>query len=285
MDDFKDRVAIVTGGASGIGRALCEELGRRGAIVVVADINAGGAGIVATGIAAAGGRASAAPLDTTQAEQVQQLVEATAAVHGRLDLMFNNAGIAISGEALDMSLEHWRRIVDVNLLGVVYGVAAAYPLMARQRGGHIVNTASIAGLIGQPTLSAYCMVKHGVVGLSTTLRIEGKAHGVKVSVVCPGFVSTGIQEATTLLHVDRKDILALVPFKAIAAQDAARRILRGVARNREYIVFPFYARLFWWLHRLWPGLLAPGLHLALAKFRALRKPPATTAPPGPPDTD
>lgn len=119
MNPFENKVAIVTGGASGIGRALCEELSQRGAaIVVVADINADGAQQVASSIVAAGGRAGEAHLDVSRADQVQGLVDDTVSEHGRLDYMFNNAGIAMCGEVRDMDLEHWQRIVDINLWGV-----------------------------------------------------------------------------------------------------------------------------------------------------------------------
>jgi NAD(P)-dependent dehydrogenase (short-subunit alcohol dehydrogenase family) len=273
MSGFNDLVAIVTGGASGIGRALCEELGARGAIVVVADLDSPGANAVALAIGGSGGHAEAAELDTTDAARVQQLVQITVAKHGRLDLMFNNAGIAVVGEALDTSLEQWRRIVDVDLLGVVYGTAAAYAVMVRQGGGHIVNTASFAGLVSHAGMAAYCMAKHGVVGLSGAMRIEGAARGVKVSAVCPGIVATGIQQSATLLNVERKDVLAMVPVKAIEARDAARRILKGVARNRGTIVFPYYARLLWWVQRLCPALLAPLHRRSIADFRALRRTP------------
>src|SRR5574341_1086121 len=186
MDYYKDKVAIVTGGASGIGRALCEDLGRRGAQIVAADINMEGAEKAVTAIISAGGRAQAARLDVTKAEDVRRLVRETASKHGRLDFMFNNAGIVSIGDSRDMDLEHWQRILDVNLMGVLYGTTAAYTLMARQGFGHIVNIASSAGLIPVPLLTPYVTTKFGVVGLSHSLRLEGVRLGVKVSVVCPG---------------------------------------------------------------------------------------------------
>ena len=146
---FQNQIAIVTGGASGIGRALCEELTRRGAVVAVADINYEGAQAVASAIAANGGRATAALLDVTRAENVERLVEDTVRTHGRLDYMFNNAGIGVAGEVRDLSLDHWRKCIDINLWGVIYGTTVAYAAMLRQGSGHIVNTASAAGLIGR----------------------------------------------------------------------------------------------------------------------------------------
>jgi NAD(P)-dependent dehydrogenase (short-subunit alcohol dehydrogenase family) len=188
MTRFSGATAIVTGGASGIGRALSEALARRGAPVVVADRNADGAAEVARAIVAAGGSARSEALDVTDAAAVERLVDETAREHGRVDLMFNNAGIAIIGEETDVSLDDWRKVVDVNLWGVVHGIRAAYPRMVRQGSGHIVNTASLAGLSPAPFEISYTATKYAVVGLSRALRAEAAAHGVKVSVVCPGFI-------------------------------------------------------------------------------------------------
>ena len=214
MEHYKDKIAIVTGGASGIGRALCEELGRRGAQVVVADINMEGAERTASTITAAGGRVRAVHVDVTKAEDVRRLIQETASAHGRLDFMFNNAGIVTVGEVRDMDLGHWHRILDINLMGVIYGTTAAYALMIKQGFGHIVNTASAAGLGPFPLLASYVMTKHAVVGLSTTLRLEGAGLGVKVSVVCPGFVRTEIFN-TPMVNAPREEVVSKIPPRMI----------------------------------------------------------------------
>src|SRR5215468_9923053 len=152
---FENLITIVTGGASGIGRALCDELARRGATVIVADINLPGARNVADAIAASGGTACAANVDVRDAASVQALVDDTFKRHGRLDIIFNNAGIGVGGELHELGLEHWRTAIEVNLMGVVHGVAATYPIMVRQGTGQIVNTASLAGLIASPGLGPY----------------------------------------------------------------------------------------------------------------------------------
>ena len=265
---FEGGVAIVTGGASGIGRALCEELARRGALAVAADINYEGAQGVAAAIVANGGRATAARLDVTRAEEVERLVDETVREHGRLDYMFNNAGIGAGGEVRDISLEDWRKCIDINLWGVIYGTRAAYAAMLRQGSGHIVNTASAAGLIGEPGLAPYSVTKSAVVALSAALRAEGEALGVRVSVVCPGFVDTAIYENAIGMHIDKAEFLAKLPVKLVSAQDAATATLLGVERNEAIIVFPFYARLAWWLMRINPNALAGFHRKMLANLRA-----------------
>jgi len=267
--DFKDKVALVTGAGSGIGRALCMALGRAGAIVVATDIDPRTASETAAAVVAAGGRGHADTLDVTDASAVQRAVDAVAMQHGRLDLMINNAGFAVAGEALDHALAHWRRIVDVNVMGVVHGTLAAYALMQRQRSGCIVNIASLAGLVRAPLLTPYSMTKHAVAGLTLNLRAEAARHGVAVNTVCPGFIESRIFDAA-VTSIPKQDMLGLIPFRFIPADRAADRILRGVARNEACIVFPFYAKLMWWLHRLSPALMEPIARKALADADKLR---------------
>jgi NAD(P)-dependent dehydrogenase (short-subunit alcohol dehydrogenase family) len=264
MNPFADKVAIVTGGASGIGRAVCEELVRHGARVVIADVNAGGAAEAARVL---GDAATSVRLDVTDAGAVQRAVDDVANDHGRLDYLFNNAGIAILGDARHMTLEDWTHLIDVNVHGVVHGVAAAYPIMIRQGFGHIVNTASVAGLAAVPAATGYALTKHAVVGLSTSLRCEGVGFGVKVSVVCPGFINTPIVNSAKLLDVDREEVMSRFPAKLHSADDCARAIVKGVARNRAIIVVTWPAKVAWFLYRL-----APGLMMRLARVAAERSP-------------
>jgi NAD(P)-dependent dehydrogenase (short-subunit alcohol dehydrogenase family) len=248
---FADRVAIVTGGASGIGRSLVTALHRGGARVVVADLNGDLAESVAREL---GPRVRAEPVDVTDAAAVQRLVDGTVAREGRLDLMFNNAGIAVFADARDTSLEDWNRQIDVNLRGVVHGVVAAYPLMVRQGSGHIVNTASAAGLLPSPATIAYAATKHAVVGLSLTLRTEAVHHGVGVSVICPGLIQTPMVQAAKIVGPTRERVLAESPLKLYSSDRLATAVLRGVARNRAIIPFTPEVRAMWWLHRLSPAI-------------------------------
>lgn len=255
MEVFNGKTAIVTGAASGIGRALCEELTRRGARVVLADLNEGLLEETVRALTGAGGEARAASLDVRDYEAVKKLVDDTVAEHGRLDFIFNNAGIAVGSEAHEQTIDAWRKVIDTNLYGVINGVAAAYPVMVRQGTGHIVNTASMAGLIAIPGEISYTTSKHGIVGLSGALRIEGALHGVKVSVVCPGFIRTPIYETAEMVKMNRDVVLRMLP-KGSPPEKAARIILDDVARNRAVIIPPRYARALWWLQRLAPGLVS-----------------------------
>jgi NAD(P)-dependent dehydrogenase (short-subunit alcohol dehydrogenase family) len=264
-------VALVTGGASGLGRALSEALAMDGAFVVVGDINGSKAEEVAAVIRHRGGSAEAAALDVSSEAEVGQVVSKVVAAHGRLDFMFNNAAVAIVGELRDGNAADFRRVVDVNLFGVVHGTMAAYGVMLRQGFGHIVNLSSMTGLMPTPLLTAYSTTKWAIVGFSTALRAEATGLGVKVSVVCPGLVRTDMGEHNVYWNVRKEDYLPRLPWRWMVKPDkAAKCILRGVERNQALIVFPFSVRVGWWLHRAFPWAFVPLMRIMLSRFRALR---------------
>jgi NAD(P)-dependent dehydrogenase (short-subunit alcohol dehydrogenase family) len=262
------RVAIVTGGGSGIGAAISRALGARGDTVVVADIDGASAQLVADEV---GG--SAAKVDVRDGEAVQALVDDTVAAHGRLDLIFNNAGIGVGGDATELTTAHWDRIIDINLRGVTNGVAAAYPVMARQRSGHIVNTASIAGLLAPPYLTPYVATKHAVVGLSLALRGEAKAYGVKVTAVCPGWTDTPILDSTGPDDLPKTSMSeqeggvresAQRMGKLYSPEALAQDVLEAIAKNKALLVTPGKFRVMWRLSRISPTGFA-GLMSALTR--------------------
>ena len=249
------RVAIVTGGGSGIGAALSRALGRRGDTVVVADIDGAAAQRIADEV---GG--TAAKVDVRDGEAVQALVDETVRDHGRLDLMFNNAGIGVGGDATELTTAHWDRIIDINLRGVTNGVSAAYPVMAKQGSGHIINTASVAGLIPSPYMAPYVATKHAVLGLSLSLRGEAKAYGVKVLAVCPGWTDTAILDSTgpddlpkTSLAKDGGVRETAQKMGKLYSPDAlAQDVLEAIAKDKAVLVVPGKFRVMWRLMRLSP---------------------------------
>ncbi|WP_067490692.1 SDR family NAD(P)-dependent oxidoreductase [Actinomadura hibisca] len=267
-------IAIVTGGASGIGRAVATSLVARGDTVIVTDINADGARRVADKLNTLGrGKATAAALDVTDAGAVAELYRGVKADHGRLDLVFNNAGISIGGAAEELTLDHWDRAIDINLKGVVHGVHAAYPIMLEQGSGHIVNTASLAGLVPMPLGIPYTATKHAVVGLSLGLRAEAAGRGVKVSVVCPSFVDTPLLTnvnpdlPTTSMSGDAKEDIKKASPRLYTAEKLARDIIRGVDRNQALIVAPAHGRAAWRGVRLNPGVAVKVASLAVGRLR------------------
>jgi NAD(P)-dependent dehydrogenase (short-subunit alcohol dehydrogenase family) len=270
---YDGAVAVVTGGASGIGRALAEGLAQRGAEVVLADRQGELAGQVAAGICAKGGKATAAEVDVTDFQSLNRLVQQSHADKGRLDYFFNNAGIGIGGEVKDYQIDDWNQVFAVNISGVANGVQAAYPIMVRQGFGHIVNTASMAGLMPTPMIVSYGAAKHAVVGLSTSLRIEAATAGVRVSVLCPGVIRTPILTGgkygrmMTPLPAE-KQLRNLERLRPMEPALFARQALRAIAKNRAIIILPSWWKVFWWINRLSPALgLAVGRQMYLSTKR------------------
>ncbi|HTR63991.1 MAG TPA: SDR family oxidoreductase [Candidatus Binataceae bacterium] len=274
MESLGNKVVIVTGGGMGLGEALCEEMASRGAMVVVADINQEAAERVASSIVRKGLRGTAVVVDVSREAEVQQMIDTTVSRCGRLDYIFNNAAIAIGGDARDISLEQWERVLKINLHGVVYGTIHAYQVMAKQGFGHIVNISSASGLTPQPGNAPYCTCKHGIIGLSLSLRFEGVDLGVKVSAVCPGDMKTSMYENMIVMNATRERVVEIsrrshFPIPQISARDAAQRILRGVSRNQALIVFPASVRWIWRVSRLFPSLMYRASLYRMRMFRNL----------------
>ena len=254
------RTAIVTGGASGIGQALAEELASRDVFVVVADRQLELGEQVAKGIRERGGLAISVELDVRNLDRFQEVVEMVLGQHHRLDFLFNNAGIGVGGLAHDCHASDWNDLIDVNLRGTSNGILAVYPIMIRQGFGHIVNTASMAGLSPSPLAVMYSATKCGIVGLSRALRVEASRFGVKVSVLCPGLIRTellkGGRYGRFTSNIDPAWVAKAADIlRPMDAAEFARRALRAVERNRAIIVEPKLWRLQWYLERISPSLV------------------------------
>ena len=238
----RDKRVLVTGAASGIGRATAIAAARRGARLFLTDINDAPLQATADEIRAAGGvvhRAEA--LDVSDHERVAAMADAIHADHGSVDVVMNIAGIAIWGTVETLSHDQWRRVIDVNLMGPIHVIESFVPAMiAAGRGGHVVNVSSAAGLFGLPWHAPYSAAKFGLRGLSEVLRFDLRRHDIGVSLVCPGAVDTGLVETVEIAGIDRSSP-RLEKFRgrfrrtAVTPERAAQRIIEGVERNRYWV--------------------------------------------------
>jgi NAD(P)-dependent dehydrogenase (short-subunit alcohol dehydrogenase family) len=198
VKEFQRKVAVVTGAASGIGRGLAERCAQEGMKVVLADVEEQALTRASQELQAAGAQVLAVQTDVSKATDVEALAQKTMATYGAVHLLFNNAGVGAGTFIWESTLADWEWTMGVNLWGVIHGIRTFVPLMLEQQEeGHIVNTASMAGLTGGPGLGIYKVTKHGVVTLSETLyhELAFKGANIKVSVLCPGFVSTRIMDS------------------------------------------------------------------------------------------
>ena len=267
------KIACVTGGASGIGAALATKLVDGGAEVWIADRQIGAAQELAQRLNSGGAKAHAIELDVRSYSSFERAVAEAVQQSGRIDYLFNNAGIGVSGEVDSYTLDDWNDVFDVNLRGVVHGVQAVYPIMIRQHSGHIVNTASTAGLVAAPVGASYTATKHAVVAISQVLRLEAERHGVQVSVLCPGAIRTPILTGGKYGRFDGVSDEQLVkfwePFRPMAPEKFAERALRAVFRGDAIIVVPAWWKAFWYLERLSPALSMRAGRLALKRVREM----------------
>lgn len=270
--DLTGKTAVVTGAGSGIGRSLATLLAGRGATVHVADINGANAEKVAAEIREAGGTAVPHTVDVADAAAVERLADTVFAL-GPIDMLFNNAGIGVAGTLADTTLEDWRRLIDINLMGVVHGVNAFLGrLLAQDRPAHIMNTASMAGLVPAAGLGAYSATKAAVVSYTETLEIELIGTGVRVSALCPGVINTPIVGATTMRGAfeDRRARTAELYTKRGTSPDVvARQALAAVSRGRRVVPTPRYQTVpHWLLKRVFPRA---GRALSVTAYRYLSR--------------
>jgi NAD(P)-dependent dehydrogenase (short-subunit alcohol dehydrogenase family) len=259
--DLHGKTAVVTGAASGIGRATALALARAGADLFICDINEPALHAPAAEARALGRSVEVRLVDVSSKEQVRALADDVNKTAGSADILVNNAGVGVGGLFLDTPLENWEWVVSINLWGVVYGCHFFLPAMVkRARGGHIVNIASLAGLIPTPSLSAYAATKFAVVGLSESLRVELVPHRIGVTVVCPGFIDTNIGHASRLTgeNLDesgaRERMAGILKRRGYGPHKVANEILRGIADDRAVLPVTPEAWAFYLLNRLSPSL-------------------------------
>jgi NAD(P)-dependent dehydrogenase (short-subunit alcohol dehydrogenase family) len=257
ITSLRDRKCLVTGAASGIGRAVAIAAAREGAALVLTDVNGAQLEAVAQEIRATGGSVGLVrAFDISDAAAVEDFAHAVHAAHGSLDVVMNIAGIAIWGSIATLGAEHWRRCIDVNLMGPIHVLRCFVPAMIEaKRGGHIVNVSSAAGLFGLPWHAAYSASKFGLRGVSEVLRFDLKRYRIGVTLVCPGAVDTGLVKTVQIIGIDSTapDVVkmrARFQKHAITPDKAAAQILAGVRKNRYLVLTSPDVRLGWWAQRL-----------------------------------
>lgn len=263
---MKQQRVVITGGGSGLGRSMALDHARAGWRVALLDRDAGSAAAVGEEIEAAGGKALALGCDVTDAESVAAAATAIRRGWHGLDVLVNNAGIAGSGTVVDTPEEDWRRIMEVNLFGVVNVCRAFLPTMIRAGAGHVVNIASAAGFVSPPGVAAYNVSKAAVVSLSETLRVELAPHGIGVSVVCPSFFKTNLLEDFSGSEASRQMALRLMEKSPLDADDVARMVRRGVRKKHFMIVPHAEARAILLLKRMSPDLFFAAVKRQAAGF-------------------
>jgi NAD(P)-dependent dehydrogenase (short-subunit alcohol dehydrogenase family) len=250
MADLRGNVAVVTGGASGIGLGLARRFAAEGMKVVLADIEEPALTAAVDGLTAEGAEVLGVPTDVSDHDAVQHLAEVTFERFGTAHLVCNNAGIGTGGPAWTVSEAQWRWIVGVNLMGVVHGIQAFVPRFVEQDEGHVVNTASAAGLLTGPAMSPYFATKHAVVALSESLAADLAMAGsrVGVSVLCPGFVRTRIHEsdrnrpddvpAVTEIDADiaaRRDMMNSLIAGGMDPSDVADQVVQAIRAKKMHV--------------------------------------------------
>lgn len=260
---FDGQTVLVTGAAAGIGRGVAETLAERGAIVYAADVNEKGLQVLAKSFK---GSITPVRLDVSQEQNFQRAIDQVVAEHGQLDIIINNAGVALAGDFNDTSMADIEKIVSINLWSVIYGTKLAYAQMIEQGHGHIVNVSSSGGAMPVPNQAMYSAIKHAVLGLSHSLREEAEQYGVKVSVVLPGMVESDLWDtAVNVKDYNMKKNMESTGLKPITAYQAAEAILDGIQANDRSIIFPGINRFILALYRHFPGLVTKLAVKSLAK--------------------
>lgn len=255
--DFRGAKVLVTGAASGIGRATALAVAEAGGELVLTDINAEGLAATVADIETAGGQVAAwRAFDITDYEAVAAFAVDVHAAHGSLDVVMNVAGTSAWGTVENLEHRHWKRMVDINLMGPIHVIESFVPEMVRAgRGGALVNVSSAAGLLALPWHAAYSAGKYGIRGVSDVLRFDLERHGISVHLVAPGAVNTPLVHSFELVGVDKDDpkvrrFTKAFTKHAVAPEKVAAAILRGVTRNHYLIYSSFDIRFgYWWARK------------------------------------
>lgn len=235
MKQIHDKVALVTGGASGIGKETALAFAREGAHIVLADVNELGMREVATQIEEIGRSALQVQTDVSRQDQVEALCRKAREEFGGVDILMNNAGVALISEIKDTEIKEWEWILGIHLWGAIYSTHYLLPHMIERRSGHIINISSWAGLLGTPTIGAYATAKFGLVGMSEVLRTELEKYHIGVTVVCPGMIKTNVLGSAKFKGF-KKDYMEKGQNMGTSPKTLAKRIVKAVKKNQALVL-------------------------------------------------
>jgi len=270
IKNFKGKVAVITGAGSGIGRATAHAFAKEGAIPVIADINEERIESVEKEIKTLGVEVSSMVADVSDRAQVEAFAKFVIDRYGRADILHNNAGIGWGGPLEVFPMEDFQKVMDVNFWGVIHGVQSFLPHMIEQKSGHIVNTASGAGLNGVIPLGAYSASKFAIVGYTEVLRAELRRHNIGVTAVCPGIINTNIVKdgKATLIKgasADQEKMAAFYKRFGWPPERVAKGVLKGIRKNRAIVPVGPEVWILWYIKRFSVGL-ADVINLIFAKM-------------------
>ncbi|MCU0821541.1 MAG: SDR family oxidoreductase [Spirochaetes bacterium] len=256
MKDLKNKIVLITGAASGIGRAAALEFASRGSHLVIADIDENGLEDTAREISAKQRESFAIKTDVSKKGDVEKLIKKAIERFGRIDVLVNNAGVGMNSEIRDMDISDWEWIIGINLWGAIHTVHYLLPHMIKQGCGHIVNVSSAVGLASYvPIQAAYTTTKFALVGFSEVLRTELERLGIGVTVICPGGIKTPFFK-TAKVKGFKKEVMDFIPDSIFGtAEEVAREIVKGVIRNRPVVIVTGVAKLMVILQRISPSII------------------------------
>lgn len=261
MKDFNNKVVLITGAGSGIGRETALQFSELGGKIAVVDVNDQGANETVSMIETKGGKAKAFHCDVSSLENIEQLADAVEGSLGPVDILMNNAGIGAAGLLVDVKMDTWKKVMDINVMGVINGCHIFVPRMiARGQGGHIINTSSAAAFIAAKEMIAYATSKFAVFGFSESLRAQMAEHNIGVSTICPGLINTPIV-ANTLFEGEKLEAgakekaMALYERRNYPPSKVAKAIVKATRKNKAVMPVSPEAWIMYWFKRFLPGLV------------------------------
>jgi short-subunit dehydrogenase len=264
---YKGKSIVITGAASGIGKEIVNILNKLNTRLYLVDIDKNGLETLKNDLKKTNENVHTFCFDVSDNELYGDFVKEFLTHESSPDYLFNNAGVGIGGEIINFDFNSWKKIIDVNLFGTINGIIYFYPMMIKQRKGHIINTSSVAGFVPLPGEASYVASKYAIQGLTEVLEIEATFYNVKVTAVCPGVVQTPIYDTGEVIGLDKKKILDLWP-KGISASACAKIILEEVAQGKKMVLITPLAKALHTVKSYFPGLLREGFLYYFKKVKS-----------------